>query len=199
MLLRMEAGLGQGPRILGTLSSWCPAPQEGMGWNGLCLQPGLNLPITTQRWKLGDHGVLGKILLLPWPRARWECCIPGMGSSCCLELLGCSRHRTQPACTAQGTASPQPCSLGLTAAENSPSALPPASVPWLFSGAFEDHELSPQPPSPRGSRHGASSSPVPGSPGQQLADCSPTNKGTGPPPAPTALPGGADLEESPCC
>lgn len=53
-----------------------------MGWTRLCLQLGLNLPITTHCWKLGDHGVLGKIL--PFAMARdplghvWECCTTGM-------------------------------------------------------------------------------------------------------------------------
>lgn len=109
----------------------------------------------------------------------------GRKCSCCLELLGCSRHGTQPAYTPQGTApcrtaSPHnPAAWGSRLAENSPSALPPASVPWAVLrilwgpwSLLHNHLHL-----PRGSRHGASSSPVPGSP--------------------LALPGGTDLEESP--
>lgn len=54
-----------------------------MGWNRLCLQLRLNLSTTTQRWKLGDHGVLRKILPSchgqgPIGACHWECCIAGM-------------------------------------------------------------------------------------------------------------------------
>lgn len=133
----------------------------------------------------------------PLGHVTWNAASPGCRCSCCLELLGCSRCRTRTAVTPQGTA---PCSTAS-----------PAPPPWVVTtcreqllgspscqcalGCFQNPlgtmELSPQPPShcpgtagvePGAARHGPSSSPVPGSPGEQLADSSPTNKVTGPPP-----------------
>lgn len=134
VLLRMEAGLGQGPGILGTLSSWCQAPQEGMGWSGLCLQLGLNLSITTQHWKLGDHVVLRKILLLLWPRTHWEVLL-GMlpprdagapAAWSCWDAAG-----WDPACchtpghsSMQDCLTPQPCSVGVTTCREQPFSSP---------------------------------------------------------------------------
>lgn len=68
-----------------------------MGWTGLSLQLGLNLSITTHCWKLGDHGVLGKILPSchgqgPIGACHCECCIAGMqvapAAWSCWEAVG---------------------------------------------------------------------------------------------------------------
>lgn len=72
----------ESPLPYGIVGTVFLAPQEGMGWNRLCLQLGLNLSITTQHGKLGNHGVLGKILPSchgqgPIGACHWERCISG--------------------------------------------------------------------------------------------------------------------------
>lgn len=116
----------------------------------------------------------------------------GCRCSCCLELLGCREYRTRPAVTRQDTApcrtaSPaQPCSVGAHFLQRTALQLSLLPVcPGLFSESFGEHGVFSTATFtlPGAARHGPSSSSAPGSPGEHLADCSPTNKVTGPPPA----------------
>lgn len=162
------------------------APQEGTGWNRHCLQLGLNLSITTQRWKLGNRECWGRSSPLAMAKnPLWH----GTGNA---VSQGCSRYRTRTAVTPQGTApcrtvSPaQPCSLEAHYLQRTALQLSVLlACPGLFSESFGNQGTFSTTTFtvPRDSKHGLSSSLVPGSPGEQLTSSSPTNKVTGPPPA----------------
>lgn len=88
--------------------------------------------------------------LLPCPRTHWachwECCITGTQVLLLLGAAGMQQVQDQDSCHTPGHSSMQDCLTSTTLlcggsllAENSSSALPPASVPGLFSESFGDH------------------------------------------------------------